>query len=476
MKRKIKYVLLKSLIILGVTLNPIFTFSQKVEWVSSTPQQKFVKNSGLTLNKKANGMVTASIFPSQTKQTIDGWGGCFNELGWDAINKLDTIQRKSVLKSLFSPIEGLKLNICRMPVGANDYARDWYSLNETPGDFTMKNFNIERDKQTLIPYINAAKKFQPDLKIWASPWSPPQWMKTNQHYANSVGSHNNLTLDREVPINTDQFIQDPRYLSAYALYLKKFVEAYKQQGIGIYALQFQNEPFTFNQWPNTSWKPSSMGNFIANYLGPEFEEYTPKTELWLGTWNTDKMANFDMVLNSPARKYIAGIGLQWEAKKIVNKLNEKYPNIKLMQTESECGKGDFDWKDANHTFSSIKKYIDGGTSIYTYWNMVLADKGTSSWGWDQNALIRINSATKEVTYTPEFYMFKHFSAYVLPGSKNVVNNGDPEMVTFITPQNELVIVVSNKTALSKKVQLQINDKFLTANLEASSFNTFKVKL
>jgi len=458
-------------------ISPV-TFAQKVSWVSSTEQKQWVLNNPIELQSTTtSASFDVEINPAQKQQIIDGWGGCFNELGWDALQILDDKERENVLKALFGPNDGLKFTICRMPIGANDYARNWYSLDDTAGDFTLKYFSIDRDRKILIPYIKEAMKYQPALKLWASPWSPPVWMKTNKHYANKQGDHNDLKHEDEV-LSGNQFIQDEKYLSSYAVYFTKFVKAYQKENINVYALHFQNEPYTLNQWPNCSWTPLAMRNFIAQYLGPTFRKENLNTELWLGTWNNDVMANFDTVLSSPeAMKYIAGVGLQWEGKNIINELHKKYPAVKLMQTESECGNGDFAWKDAEHLFSLMKKYLDGGVTSYTYWNMVLADKGTSSWGWNQNALIQIDKASRKVIYTPEYYAFKHFSYFVPAGSSKVENAGSfKELAAFINTNGEVMIVTNNLQDTAKTINIKIGNKYFTVTLPAKSFSTFTVKL
>jgi glucosylceramidase len=449
-------------------------FAQNVKWISTTEQDRWVTNEPLQMKPVNSALaIDIEILPNQKQQTIEGWGGCFNELGWDALQLLGVKERESVLKSLFDPNEGLKFNICRMPVGANDYARKWYSLNDSAGDFQMKYFSIAHDKTVLVPFIREAMKYQPKLKLWASPWSPPVWMKTNKHYANKPGDYNDLKPENAV-LSGDQFIQESKYLLAYAYYLTKFVKAYQSEGINIFAVHFQNEPYTLNQWPNCLWTPEAMRDFIANYLGPCFTKEKLTTELWLGTWNTDKMANFDIVLSSAeAMKYIAGAGLQWEGKNVINELHKKYPSVKLMQTESECGQGDFSWKDGEHLFDLMKIYLDGGVTAYMYWNMVLTDKGTSTWGWNQNALIHIDRASLTVTFTPEYFAFKHFSYFVTPGSVKIENTGSfKNIVAFVTPKKEVVIVANNLHDNPKTINVKIGLRAFSATLPAKSFNTF----
>ncbi len=114
-----------------------------------------------------------------------------------------------------------------MPIGANDYAVDWYSHNEKAGDFEMNAFSIDRDKKRLIPYIKEAQTFKPDLKVWALPWCPPSWLKINNHYACNSNVVNDLAKDKAGKEMHDQFIMKEEFLKAYDLYFSKFVTAYQ---------------------------------------------------------------------------------------------------------------------------------------------------------------------------------------------------------------------------------------------------------
>lgn len=458
-------------------MNSFRCYSQNVNWVSSTDQSRWVQHSPQTLsNNKNTTQFDVEILPAGKQQTIDGWGGCFNELGWDALMSLDSTARYAVLKEFFEPKDGLKYNICRMPIGANDYSRNWYSLDETSGDFELKNFSIERDKTSLIPYIKAAMKFRPDLQLWASPWSPPVWMKTNKHYANQPGDHNDLTAENSIKAG-DQFIQKKEYLSAYAHYLAKFSQEYHKQGINVFAIQFQNEPYTYNQWPNCSWTARAMRDFVSTYLGPTFKKENVQSQIWFGTINNGNVAVFDTVLSNPnIRKYISGVGFQYEGKEVVADVYRKYPELKRMETETPCGGGTFDWKSAEETFETIKFYMDKGVNSYMYWNMILDSTGESSWGWKQNAQVTIDKSTKKVTYTPEFYVFKHLSSFVIPGSVKIKTEGSfNDLIAYITPQGKIIVIALNRNNSPKPMTVKIGDKIFHATLEAKSLNTFSLK-
>lgn len=176
--KKILHSVLNGALMLSCSLS---LASQTVKWTSTVPDSCFVKNPLITM-KPMEGTPDVEILTEKKFQRIDGFGGCFNELGWTTLSALNEADRSSIITDLFSP-EGMNFTLGRMPVGANDFSRDWYSYNETDKDFEMKNFSIANDKETLIPFIKAAQKINPHIKIWASPWSPPSWMKYNNHYA-----------------------------------------------------------------------------------------------------------------------------------------------------------------------------------------------------------------------------------------------------------------------------------------------------
>ena len=182
---------------------------------------------------------------SATAQTMEGFGGCFNELGWTSLSKLSEADRESVLRELFDPVAGARFSLCRMPIGANDFALKAYSYDETKGDFELQHFSIENDRVTLIPFIHAAQRYQPKLRVWASPWSPPSWMKKNGFYAEAAGragqKDNGIRPDQTGREGEDMFILEEPYLRAYAKYFGRFIDAYVKEGIRVGMVMPQNE-------------------------------------------------------------------------------------------------------------------------------------------------------------------------------------------------------------------------------------------
>ena len=148
---------------------------------------------------------------------------------------LSESERDRAIKLLFDVNDGIGFTWGRIPVGASDYALERYTLNETANDFEMEHFTIERDKQYLIPYIKAALAVKPDIRFWASPWTPPTWMK------NPVGYDGGAMRN------------EAKYLQANALYLAKFCETYNNEGIQINAICPQNEPGYTQGYPSCGW-------------------------------------------------------------------------------------------------------------------------------------------------------------------------------------------------------------------------------
>ncbi len=287
-------------------------------------------------------------------QPITGFGACFNELGWQVLLTLPESDRTQILRDLFAD-DGCAFTRARMPIGANDYARDWYSLDDTPNDLALNNFTIDRDRNYLLHYVKAAMQIRPDLQIWLSAWSPPAWMKDNNNYA-----HGHLKSDAATQ-------------KAYGAYLAKAVEAYQSEGLHIDACMVQNEPKSDSKYPTCVWTGPQERDFIRDYMGPTFHDRHVNAELWLGTINDGDPNHFAVpVLSDPAAaKFIAGVAYQWEGKNAIAKTHELFPTMKLMQSESECDTGANSFADAEHTFSLFRKYFNGGASAYFYWNMVL---------------------------------------------------------------------------------------------------------
>jgi glucosylceramidase len=453
---------------------------KQVEWVSTTETSQWVVQKGLFVTH-VSGKPDIEIMLDKPLQTIDGFGGCFNELGWTSLNSLDKSDRESVFKELFAPGVGANFTICRMPVGANDFALDWYSYDETEGDFKMKNFNIANDLKTLVPFIKNAKQYNPGLTIWASPWCPPSWLKFNKHYACASTQEetdkkfrNGLARNNQGKEGTNMFIQKDEYFKAYALYFSKFIEAYRGQGINISAIMPQNEFNSCQIFPSCTWTSSGLAKFIGSYLGPAMEK--EKVQIMFGTMERPNIALVDTIMDDPiAGKYIKGIGFQWAGKGAIAEAHKKYPELKLYQSEQECGDGKNNWTYCCYAWTLMKHYLSNGAGAYMYWNLSLDKDGISRWGWRQNSLISVDQQKKTFVYNFEYYLLKHVSHYVMPGARlldtRVTNKN---ILAFVNPDGKIVLVVRNEDKSDKKISITVGNKEINPLLKADSFNTFVI--
>ena len=405
------------------------------EWIASSPGAQWKKQGGPT---QVDSTPSLKHLPSP-RQTWKGFGGCFNELGWKAMECLSSKDRDTILRSLFSSGTGCGFNYCRMPIGASDYAERWYSHNEHPGDFQMKRFSIERDHKYLLPYISAATKLQPELYLFASPWSPPTWLKQPQAY------------------NNGKLVWKPDYLNAYALYFVKFVQEYAKAGIRIDAVHVQNEPNSDQKFPSCLWTGDKMRDFIRDYLGPMFRKARMDCQIWAGTIERADVNTWAQLILSDdkARAYITGVGYQWAGKGAVQRTRMAWPNLPMIQTENECGDGQNSWDYAHYVFDLFQHYISNGVEAYVYWNMILQDGGESTWGWKQNSMISINPEKRTFKYNPEFYVMKHFAAYVEPGSHVLDLEGtwSANAIAFRNCDGRIVYVIHNPFTTPSPVHL-----------------------
>jgi len=448
--------------------------------ISLRAQEAFISTEGNYFKKiklKRAGKVKAPIAISKNikHQKILGFGGSFNELGHVALQLASKKDEKKLMDSLFGK-RGLRFNYCRVPLGANDFSLNWYSYSEEMGDFEMKAFDIYRDTLHQIPYIKKALAINPDLGIWASPWSPPMWLKHNKHYG---GKAQNMDWGKLYGNNMEEifannkFVMEPEYLKAYALYFSKFVSAYKDLGIPLKAVQPQNEVGANQLFPSCVWSAEDLAVFTGDYLVPKLAKDHPDIDVWLGTINIDST----LYVQNFIKKFdnIKGIGVQWDGINMLNDLKAEFPEYYYMQTESECNNGLNEWFTAEHTFDLLYCSFKGGVSYYIYWNMILDDMGLSTWMWRQNSLISVNRFTGEVVYNPEYYVMKHFCHFINTGAtmlelENVPSN--VKALAFENPNNNLVFLIQNPN--KENIQLKIANqrgKCYDLSLEGNSIST-----
>jgi glucosylceramidase len=475
---------MKNIILLSLYLFYTVACTQKreVEWVASTPESLWKLQISDSVEFLKTGEFDTEIEVQNPLQTIDGFGSCFNELGWTSLSLLSETDREFIMNELFAPGVGANFTICRMPVAANDFSRNWYSYNETENDFEMENFSIANDRETLVPFIKNALKYNPNLKIWASPWCPPAWMKYNKHYACSASApssaaeyRNDIKPEQQGKEGTDMFIQEDAYFKAYALYFAKFIEAYRNENINISMVMPQNEFNSCQPFPSCTWTAAGLNRFTGTYLGPKMQELG--VELMFGTMERSNHKLVDTLLQDPeSRKYIKGVGFQWAGKESVGKIHSDYPALKLYQTEQECGNGKNDWRYCRYAWSLMKHYLNNGVNVYDYWNTSLEEGGMSRWGWTQNSLITVNGQDKTYKFTYEYYLLKHVSHYVLSGAVFLPVSGSyNNLLAFRNVDGSYVLILNNEKDTVIKPVIKVGDKMISMSLPPDSFNTIVIK-
>lgn len=419
------------------------------------------------------GNPMVSVDENTTHQEWLGFGGTFNEAGWDVLLLLDAAERDRAVKLLFDATEGANLAWGRFPMGASDYALDRYSLNDTPNDFAMASFSIDRDRELLIPYIKAGLAAKPNLRLWASPWSPPAWMKTSQD------------------MNGGRLTDSPEMLAAYALYFALFVEQYAAEGLDVEMVMPQNEPGYETRYPSCLWTPELLRDFVRDYLGPTFAERDIGAEIWFGTMSApEDTEHMDVVMaDANAAPFVKGFGLQWNTMGSTGGLWSRH-QLPVMQTEHKCGNYPWEMETFNpdrppnddayarESWGLIRDWIGAGVHSYSAWNMVLDTQGQNldvERPWPQNALLTVDRQSRTLTVTPAYYVFRHLSYFVDPGAVRLGTSGSADALAFRNPNGSIVTVIHNGGGQSSQVTLGVGGRTVQFEVPAQGWATVNVE-
>ena len=477
------------------------TFTQ----YTTTEQLPWQTKGKVSLSTKAKMQQTLnSKLPTQNSKVFKAWGTCFNELDLDAIRLLKPEEQEKIMHDIFAPDGDLRFTRGRLTMNANDYSRAWYSCDTVAGDFQLKYFNIEHDKENVIQLIKMAQKWQPAMTFWLSPWSPPAWMKINQDYPVASSPFNTQPKEKDYLLFDDggvpdpnemqflgerkglfpkklasqnYFIQDSRYLQAYANMFCKFIDLYAEENIPIDMVMYQNEAYSYTPYPGCAWTAEGTIRFNKEYLAPTLRAKHPEVKLYAGTFNTNRQDYVQRIVNA-LQGCVEGLGFQGEGRENLDYMREHHPDLHMVSSESECGNGQMDWRAGEHTFYLLHEYIGRGCDEYYNWNFILCDQGRSAWGWKQNALVQVRSANRTYRYTPEYYAYKHFSHFVEPGSTLIafypIKDG-LQAIVFQRPDGKRVVICGNTNNEARKLSIPVGKRYLTATLAAHSFNTFVEK-
>jgi glucosylceramidase len=452
-----------------------------------------------TVTSMASGNATLTVNDSTTYQTITGFGGAFNERGWQYLQVLSSADQAIALKYLFDPTDGANFQYGRIPIGSSDYAISRYTDDETSGDTMMSSFSITQDQKYLIPYVKAALAINPKIHLWGSAWTPPTWMKTGPYQTSSPFDGGNMKGDAQT-------------LQAYALYLAKWVQAYAGQGITVEMLVPQNEPSYAEGYPSCLWSPSTFSTFVGKYLGPQFTSMNMSTQIFLGTMSktsspgdTDIMAA--VLADSAAKGYVKGFGLQWTMQgggslnfsgdsSVASAVSSS--GLPIWQTEHEAGNypwgAGFNMSKAPNDYACatvgsgcqppgyaieswglIRDWLKAGANSYSAWNMILDTGGLgndTTRTWPQDSLLVVDTIAKTLTASPAYYVLRHFSQYIQPGATRVATSGGSvDSLAFKNPDGSIVTVIHNAGSSAAQTILAVGNAKLQFSVPANGFAT-----
>jgi len=390
---------------------------------------------------------TIYIEPDLKHQEIEGFGGAFTESAAYALSKVSPEKREEVIKAYFDPLEGLGYSLCRTHINSCDFSLGNYSYVETPDDTELKDFNIQRDKNLLIPLIKDAMAVSgSSFKILASPWSPPAWMKTN-------GKMN------------DGGKLKPEYAGTWAQYFIKYIKAYAAEGINIWGVSVQNEPDATQRWDSCRYSAGEERDFVKNHLGPALSKQqldSVKVIVWDHNKNNIVNRAKDILSDPNAARYIWGTGYHWYRGEYLNdlaRLNNMYPDKKLLPTEGciEDGPKVGEWYTGEKYGRSIIGDLNHYAAGWIDWNMVLDEHGGPNHADNFcDAPVIADGETNRIFYNSSYYYIGHFSKFIRPGAVRIgckINNSKLRATAFQNTDGKIAVVVMNDSGKRIKFSL-----------------------
>lgn len=396
-----------------------------------------------------------------TYQEIDGFG--FALTGGSALhlNTMSPAERAEILNELFSTV-GIGVSYLRISVGASDLDLEPFSYNDLPNGGTDENldeFSIAKDHENLIPILKEILVINPDIKILASPWSAPPWMKTS-----------NSTIGGSLK---------PMYYYAYANYLVKYIRAYEAEGITIDAISVQNEPQHDTNNPSMLMQATEMADFVKNNLGPTFETENIQTKIIVWDHNADNPNYPISILNdAEAKPYIDGSAFHLYAGSIssLSAVHNAHPAKNIYFTEQWVSStsefaGDLIW----HTRELIIGATRNWSKNVMEWNLVSNSqlKPRTPGGCEQ-CLGALTIDGNTVKRNVAFYIIAHASKFVTPGSVRINSNFNSDLpnVAFKTPDDKIIVIVLNNSSESKSFNILTQSESIETSLDSGSVGTY----
>lgn len=410
-------------------------------------------------------MHVVNVYPHLTDQTIQGFGGAFTEASAHNYAKLNEEEKKKVIDGYFGE-DGLRYNMGRITIHSCDFGLGNYTYLDGE-DESLESFSLEHDRKEILPMIHAAmQKCGTPMEFLASPWSPPAFMKSNREM-----NHGGV-LEKE-------------YYQSWADYFVKFLKGYEEEGVRIDRITVQNEPEAVQTWDSCTYTAQQEGEFVKDYLGPTLEK-AGLSDRKIYIWDHNKESLVDRVEGTLAqeetRRYVHGAAVHWytgdhfEALELVRK---EFPQLDLFFTEGCVEYSRFSEDDhvmqAEMYAHDILDNLNAGISGYLDWNLLLDDLGGPNHvGNFCAAPMMYRKGTTEVEKRLTYYYIGQFSRYIKPGSVRIGTTkytDKLEVTGFLTPEQERVVVLLNKTEEDVEVTLRENGTGCSLTIGAHSVVT-----
>lgn len=450
----------------NTTPTPTPTPTNEVDfWLTKSDESvKLQKQSTiLAFSTTYNVYPNVEVDASQSFQSIDGFGYTLTGGSAQVINQLSSVKKQELLQELFgSTSNSIGVNYLRLSIGASDLNSSVFSYDDMPSgstDVSLSNFSLAPDNE-LIQLLKQILLINPNIKIMATPWSPPVWMKDN---GSSVGGS-----------------LRPEYYSVYAQYFVKYIQGMASEGITINAITPQNEPLHPGNNPSMYMTATQQANFIKNNLGPAFQSAGLTTKIVTYDHNCDKPEYpIEVLSDAGANPYIDGSAFHLYAGDIsaLNSVHSAFPTKNLYFTEQYTGSsgsfgGDLKWHLKNVIIGSMRNW----SKIALEWNLANdASFGPYTPGGCNTCkgAITINSSSS-YNRNVAYYIIAHASKFVPAGSVRISSTqyGNINNVAFKTPSGKIVLIVENDGVSSEIFNIKYNGKWVLTSLNAGSVATY----
>lgn len=462
--------ILKIALTITFVLLPLYSANaQRVQsWLTKPDQSvlfaKEPKQTVLTPQKKRLPLPTIAIDENQKYQSIDGFGFALTGGSAGHFLKMTPHARATLLNELFSTDKnGIGISYLRISIGASDLNAQVFSYNDLPEgttDPTLEKFDLGPDKTDVLPILKEILAINPSIKIMASPWSAPKWMKTNNDTRGG-------SLKKE-------------YYGAYAKYFVRYIREMEKNGVRIDAITVQNEPLHPGNNPSMYMPADEQCEFVKDHLGPAFEEAHINTKIIIYDHNANRPEYPISILNDPeAKKHIDGSAFHLYEGKIeaLSEVHKAHPDKHLYFTEQWIGSpSNFGQDLADH----VNNLIIGATRNWSRnvieWNLSsnpLLKPYTDRGGCDR-CLGGITLDGDKITRNAGYYIVAHASKFVRPGSVRIESNltGGLNNVAFLTPKGEKVLIVINNNKTRKNFAVKYGAKTFTTSLTPGAVATY----